>query len=158
MGNVAGTPSATSEDIELETGVRVTQDLLEQISGRKRSRVASAVVHSTHEVHGGRPLPPAHARLIQPPKYAEQLQDLKRSGDLLLKQGKEEVAAIEERAQQLLHSEYKAPSRDAACKEEASACLSCYNATRTGGMEMQTCCGCVFCLRKNCFLFICEVA
>ena len=54
------------------------------------------------------------------------LERSQRVGNLLLTREEEELARIDDLAEEMIQREYSTPSRERPCQGEASACLQCY--------------------------------
>lgn len=65
--------------------------------------------------------------VVQQSKLLERaLERSRRVGDMLLQREEEELRKIEELAEELIARQYKAPARERPCKDQAAACLACY--------------------------------
>ncbi|PSC69439.1 cytochrome c oxidase assembly [Micractinium conductrix] len=123
------------DDFFLDSGVRVTQGLLEQLDGKPRpSRPAPG---------GGLPFAgSAAAQGLRPPTQQAELSDAalaagdaslaaalqrsRRVGGLLLRHEEAELAAANQLADELVAREFAAPSRPHPCSQQADDCVRCY--------------------------------
>ncbi|KAK9818419.1 hypothetical protein WJX72_012411 [[Myrmecia] bisecta] len=132
MGAAQGKAVDMEEALPLETGVRVTQSLLQQLTGKAKTHVrphqaAQGAATSLAAVH----LPPhleqeVLATLQRDKQLKRALERSTRAGALLLKAEREEVAQVDALAEELTQKEYRAPARPPPCQAEREACLYCY--------------------------------
>ncbi|CAL8462414.1 g1947 [Coccomyxa elongata] len=109
----------------IESGVRVTIDLLNQLSGQPRSKSSDAAGRSIRDTVG-QPEEESLVVLRRDPKLQEALRHSRRVGDMLLKVEEQEMAKVNQLTDDLLKKEYRAPLRETPCLQEREACLQCY--------------------------------
>ncbi|CAK0751520.1 hypothetical protein CVIRNUC_002074 [Coccomyxa viridis] len=114
----------------IEPGVRVTRELLEQLSGKERPRHGQKDVTASIAPLRQVPQKEEEAVLVirQDPRMEDALQQSQRMGDLLLKHEQQETAEISRLAADLIDREYRAPLKDPPCLKEREACIQCYKA------------------------------
>ncbi|KAL4443814.1 hypothetical protein ABPG75_011551 [Micractinium tetrahymenae] len=125
----------TSDDELFMSGVRVTQGLLEQLDGKPRpQRVPPGLAAGggSGSVGGGLQAlrPPAEepglAAAGTDRALGRALERSRRVGGQLLKAEAEELARVDQLAQELLASQYAAPARPRPCAQAAEDCVRCY--------------------------------
>eukprot|EP00879_Flechtneria_rotunda_P005024 GHRR01005300.1.p1 GENE.GHRR01005300.1~~GHRR01005300.1.p1 ORF type:complete len:145 (+),score=53.83 GHRR01005300.1:221-655(+) len=109
--------------------VSISVALLEKLGGIKKEAPAKpkqkAPAGLPHLPLGLPVVPPQLAAPFSAPESQYQLRQSKRVGELLLKAEEHEVAAVKQRADELIQ-QYGTPCRPAPCASEQEACLSCY--------------------------------
>lgn len=124
-----GASRAADDDVFFESGVRVTQGLLEQLEGKPRAARAppaaptasSLAIRPREDVEAA-----ARAAAQQDAALARALERSRRVGGMLLKAKDEELQRIGQLADELLAREFAAPQRPRPCQAEADACVRCY--------------------------------
>ncbi|KAL6783647.1 COX23 [Auxenochlorella protothecoides x Auxenochlorella symbiontica] len=114
---------------ELTSGVRITKELLDQLDGKvvpvqapPRPSASLAVRPPAEDVRA------VEREAKHDQQLAHALERSRRVGRLLLKTEEAELGSITRLADELLASEYNAPSRPQPCKEAAAAATACYEA------------------------------
>lgn len=118
-------PAQVWADDDIATsGVKITHEVMEQLAGR----LPPISKIQAEELARRRAAAKAAEARAQEAVAAlgVSLQHSRRVGSLLLAHEQEELAQVEKMADELLASEYCAPSGEPACQAEASDCLDCY--------------------------------
>ncbi|KAG7666893.1 hypothetical protein Ndes2526B_g04619 [Nannochloris sp. 'desiccata'] len=123
------------------SGVRITPELVGQLSGTPVSRKDPRSSSSGRGDGGGRGSEAQAMRSHAPPSQVDQdvamtirrsellrraLERSHRVGDLLLAREDEELEQIDQLAEEIIKKENSQPSRARPCQSEAAACLQCY--------------------------------
>ncbi|KAL4449446.1 hypothetical protein ABPG77_007090 [Micractinium sp. CCAP 211/92] len=130
----AGQSREAVDDDTFISGVRVTQGLLEQLDGKPRPQrvptglAAASGGGSIGGLQALRPQAeePSLAAAGPDRALARALERSRLVGGQLLKAEEEELGRVDQLAQELLSSQYVAPSRPRPCAQAAEECVRCY--------------------------------
>ncbi|KAI3429569.1 hypothetical protein D9Q98_005656 [Chlorella vulgaris] len=120
--------SLQDDEMSLDSGVRITQGLLERLDGKptQRKPPGGGGRAATRSGEQRESAAAAAALVMQDRSMARLLERSKRVGTMLLKADGEEVERIDELAGELLAREYATPSRPRPCTQQADDCVRCY--------------------------------